>query len=67
MAYATYIAAKPYVLAVKDGKIIHKANIRIGGAVVVDATVTFYDTEAAWRTACLAVDPKAFDTTPPKK
>lgn len=56
----TYIAQKPYVMVVKDNKVIHKAAVRNGGVIVTDGVVTFFDTEAEWRAAVIAVDPQAF-------
>lgn len=64
-SHKKYVAAKPYVLVKKDGKILHKSAIREGGIITTDGTVSWFSTEDAWKKACLAIDPKAFDA--PKK
>ena len=53
-----YTASKPYVIVVKDGKIVHKAKIRIGGAVVTADTVEWFDDEAAFNARVAELTPK---------
>lgn len=54
----TYKANKPFVIVVKNGKIIHKAPIRLGGAVVTDGTVEWFDTKATFDARVAELTPK---------
>lgn len=45
----TYISQKPYYVITKDGKFIAGNKVVIGRNIVTDATVEWFDTEAAYK------------------
>lgn len=54
----THFASKPYVIVVKDGKVIHASKIRSGSSVVTDGQVEWFTTELAFNTRLEELKPK---------
>lgn len=54
----TYIAQKPFYIITKDNKFVAGSKIVLGRNVVTDATVEWFDTEAAYKARLDVVKPK---------
>jgi hypothetical protein len=49
---------KPWVIVTKNGKIVHKAKVRVGGYVVTPDTVEWFATEEDWKAKVDELTPK---------
>lgn len=54
----TFIAQKPYYIAIKNGKLIASGKIVLGRNVVTDGTVEWFDTETAYKARFDVIKPK---------
>lgn len=54
----TYTAKKPYYIVLKNDKFVTGNKIILGRSVTTDATVEWFDTEAAYKARLDVVKPK---------
>ena len=56
----TYIStqAKPWIVVTKNGKIIHKAKVRVGGIITSKDDVEWFSTEEAFNARVIELTPQ---------